>query len=65
MRNRLLLLSIAASAACGRPPTIQSPVPAADAAPSTDIYLYRFARLGRSSAVFNITNRRGYDNQPS
>lgn len=50
---------------CGQPPRIQSPVPAAEsAAPSTDIYLYRFARFGRGSAVFNITNRRGYDNQP-
>ena len=53
-------------AACARAPSIRSPAPAAEsAAPSTDIYLYRFSRLGRSSAVFNITNRRGYDNQPS
>ena len=68
MRPKLLLiLMLAAAAGCaGTPPTIQSPVPSAEsAAPSTDIYLYRFARLGRSSTVFNITNRRGYDNQPS
>src|SRR5688572_26269668 len=56
---------MALAAACASAPSIRSPAPAATGAPSTDIYLYRFARLGRSSAVFNITNRRGYDNQPS
>ena len=47
-----------------RSPSLRSPAPEA-AAPSTDIYLYRFARFPLGSAVFNITNRRGYDNQPS
>ena len=57
---------LAASVACSSIPSIRSPAPeAAAGAPSSDIYLYRFARLGRGSAVFNITNRRGYDNQPS
>jgi hypothetical protein len=42
-------------------------VPATDTARSTDVYLYR---LGRSlipfrERVINITNRRGYDNQPA
>lgn len=58
----------AALAACGRPPIIQSPAPASSSnVPSTDIYLYRFGRLLplQRSAVFNITNRAGYDNQPS
>jgi hypothetical protein len=50
---------------CGRMPDLRSPAPAAEsAAPSTDIYLYRFAQFLRRSTVFNITNRKGYDNQP-
>lgn len=49
---------------CGRP-NVRSPAPASAGAPSTDLYLYRFGRFPRGSAVFNITNRRGYDNQPS
>jgi WD40 repeat protein len=65
LRTTMLLLAVS----CGRTPKLQSPVPeaAASATPSTDIYLYRFARFGpgRGSSVFNITNRRGYDNQPS
>ena len=66
-RKALILLAVAALAGGCRQsvPKIQSPAPeAAPGAPSTDIYLYRFARLGRSSTVFNITNRHGYDNQP-
>src|SRR5687767_12640485 len=55
---------MALAAACASAPSIRSPAPAATGAPSTDIYVYRFARLGRGSAVFNITNRKGYDNQP-
>ena len=46
------------------PPRLRSPTPESSS-PSTDIYLYRFARFPLGSAVFNITNRRGYDNQPS
>jgi hypothetical protein len=45
-------------------PSLRTPAPESAAA-STDIYLYRFARFPLGSAVFNITNRRGYDNQPS
>lgn len=45
-------------------PALRSPAPESTS-PSTDIYLYRFARFPLGSAVFNITNRRGYDNQPS
>lgn len=45
-------------------PRLRSPAPESTS-PSTDIYLYRFARFPLGSAVFNITNRRGYDNQPS
>ena len=62
--------AVAACLACARTTTtLQSPAPASEsAAPSIDIYLYRFARsgpFGHGSVVFNITNRRGYDNQPS
>jgi hypothetical protein len=57
-------LAAAALLGCGRAPTIRSPVPSS-AAPSTDIYLYRFSRFPLGSQVFNITNRIGYDNQPS
>jgi len=53
-------------AACSRGKPIQSPAPASVASgPSSDVYLYRFAHFPRGSAVFNITNRKGYDNQPS
>jgi Tol biopolymer transport system component len=46
-------------------PAVDSTAPAAQAAPSTDVYLFRFGQGGRRGSVFNITNRRGYDNQPS
>jgi hypothetical protein len=60
----LAVLGAAAVVADCRSPSLRSPAPES-AAPSTDIYLYRFARFPLGSAVFNITNRRGYDNQPS
>lgn len=63
-RGALLLGIPAFVVACASTPSIRSPAPAATGAPSSDIYLYRFSRLGRGSAVFNITNRSGYDNQP-
>ena len=51
--------------ACSPLPAPPAPQPAESSAnPSTDVYLYQFGRLGRGSAVFNITNRIGYDNQP-
>jgi WD40 repeat protein len=61
MRRTVILACFAA--ACARPVSAPAPQPA-EADRSTDIYLYRFSRLGRGSAVFNITNRIGYDNQP-
>lgn len=61
--RRTLLTFACLAAACSRP--VSAPAPqSAEADRSTDIYLYRFSRLGRGSAVFNITNRVGYDNQP-
>jgi hypothetical protein len=63
-RASVLLGITAVFAACASAPSIRSPAPAATGAPPADIYVYRFARLGRGSAVFNITNRKGYDNQP-
>jgi hypothetical protein len=63
--SRFLLLGCAAALAAGcRSPSLRSPAPQSSE-PSTDIYLYRFARFPLGSAVFNITNRRGYDNQPA
>jgi hypothetical protein len=51
--------------ACTHAPVVP-PTPAAGAAPSTDVYVYR---LGRSlvpfrSRLMNVTQRPGYDNQP-
>jgi hypothetical protein len=52
---------LASSCAGGRwPGTIVSPVPSADTS-STDIYLLSLD----GKEISNITNRRGYDNQPS
>lgn len=61
MRRTVVVACLAA--ACARPVSAPAPQPA-EGDRSTDIYLYRFSRLGRGSAVFNITNRIGYDNQP-
>jgi hypothetical protein len=65
VKYRFTIGALGILASCGRPPVLQSPAPEApaSAALSTDIFLYRFGRFG--SGVFNITNRRGYDNQPS
>ena len=58
-------------AACSRPPASPAPPPqtaaAAAAVPATDIYLYRLSRglIPFRSRLVNITNRPGYDNQPS
>lgn len=63
LRPKSIVLGILVLAACraGTPPTT-SPLPGeSGAAPSTDVYLYRFGQ----HAVFNITNRSGYDNQPA
>jgi dipeptidyl aminopeptidase/acylaminoacyl peptidase len=64
-RLALVLLLPTIVASCRRPPEMRSPAPAATGAPSTDLYLYRFARLGGASSISNLSNRRGYDNQPS
>jgi WD40-like Beta Propeller Repeat len=66
MKPARILLAVSASALLAgcRSPSLRSPAPQSATA-STDIYLYRFARFPLGSAVFNITNRRGYDNQPS
>lgn len=64
--NKSVLLALAvAVAGCTHAPVLRSPAPEAEGPLSTDIYLYRFSGLGRGSSVFNITNRKGYDNQPS
>lgn len=64
----LALAHVSVIGACLRtpaPPPSQPPVP--PGVPSTDIYLYRLSDGGVSlrSRVVNITNRVGYDNQPS
>lgn len=56
-------LSLLVAVSCARAPHTPPPQPA-ETTPATDIYLYRFAQFARGSAVFNITNRTGYDNQP-
>jgi hypothetical protein len=67
MTVRLAVIALIAFAAstcttARRPPTPSPPA----GAPSTDIYLYRLSRLlPFGSRLVNITNRRGYDNQPS
>jgi WD40 repeat protein len=59
----VLGIATACSSARQEPPP---PAPTTGAAPSTDIYLYRLSRLlPFGSRLVNITNRRGYDNQPS
>lgn len=60
-----LVAAAIALSSCGRVPVLQSPAPVSSGASSTDIYLYRFGQFPRHSGVFNITNRKGYDNQPS
>ena len=65
MRALPVGVAFAISLAVGcKSPSLRSPAPESTA-PSTDIYLYRFARFPLGSSVFNITNRRGYDNQPA
>lgn len=53
---------------CSRAPApVGGPEAVVAGAPSTDVFLYRLTGLPIVSRgrVFNITNRRGYDNQPS
>src|SRR5687768_192385 len=68
MRRKYLtgLSLLALIGACARAPSMRSPVPASvSAQPPTDVYLFRFGRFGVGQGIFNITNRPGYDNQPS
>ena len=64
-----IVAGLAAACSPARPAPTPSPpaTPATPAStPSTDIYLYRLSRLlPFGSRLVNITNRRGYDNQPS
>jgi hypothetical protein len=59
-----LVAGITAACSSGQQP---APSPATPSGvPSTDIYLYRVSRfLPFGPRLVNITNRRGYDNQPS
>lgn len=62
------MIACLALVACATSPPAPPPAPTTSAAavPSTDIYLYKLNRLlpfGRR--LINITNRAGYDNQPS
>jgi hypothetical protein len=63
MRVRSILMVVFVICACrgGGIPPATPPLPSDErAAASTDVYLHRFGQ----HAVFNITNRAGYDNQP-
>ena len=63
----LVLAGCLPTAATTTTPGAQAPAAAAAAVPSTDIYLYRLSRglIPFRSRLVNITNRPGYDNQPS
>jgi hypothetical protein len=61
--STFITLSALLAFGCARAPHTPPPQPA-ETTPATDIYLYRFGQFPRGSAVFNITNRTGYDNQP-
>lgn len=68
--DRVLVTGVAAvllaATSCSHQPDVHTAPAAVSGEPSTDVYLYR---LGRSllprERLTNITNRRGYDNQPS
>jgi WD40 repeat protein len=63
----LLVLAACVPGPATTTPPPQAPAAAAAAVPSTDIYLYRLSRglIPFRSRLVNITNRPGYDNQPS
>jgi hypothetical protein len=65
-RWTLLVASTAVIAACGTRTPVGGPAPAAEGAVSTDIYVYRLRGLPFVSRgqLANLTQRRGYDNQP-
>src|SRR4051812_17492004 len=71
-RSRVLLAMTTwtvAVGACRRAPEVPVPpvVARSEGVPSTDIYLYQLSRglLHRGRRLVNLTNRPGYDNQPS
>ena len=64
------LVAFATAGACSRGAEVSPTTPSAarvEGTPSTDIYLYELSRglLRRGPRVVNLTNRPGYDNQPS
>jgi hypothetical protein len=67
------LAALVLAVGCAGTPAPETPAPqpapgaSAAAAPSTDIYLYRLSRglIPFRERLVNITNRPGYDNQPS
>lgn len=62
------VICVACAAGQSAPATAVPPAaPAAEAVPSTDVYLYQLSRsfLRRGPRLVNITNRAGYDNQPA
>ena len=61
------LTALILAAGCRSAPVQSVPAPPVQSGPpSTDIYLYRISRLlPFGDRLINITNRRGYDNQPS
>ena len=67
--RKLGAIALVALSSCAKPatPPVPAPAPAAtQAVPSTDIYLYKLSRrLPFGKRLINITNRVGYDNQPS
>src|SRR5207248_360461 len=71
MRPTILGIALLAPFGCAHTPAaapVPTPPPSASAAvPSTDIYLYRLSRsfVPFRQRLINITNRPGYDNQPS
>src|SRR4051812_752246 len=71
MRAQITSIAVSLSLlGCAQQPPASTPVPttasASQGPPSTDIYLYKLSRrLPFGRRLINITNRPGYDNQPS
>lgn len=61
-----VLLAVVAACAPAQPAAEPASPAAAQVAPSTDVYVYRLSRLlPFGDRLSNITNRLGYDNQPT
>jgi hypothetical protein len=66
MRTAAIAFLVSLASACSPARQTSAPAPTTGTQPSTDIYLYRLSRvLPFGPRLINITNRRGYDNQPS